>query len=57
MSSLNCSSFTAGVVEAVLDATGYPAKVSAHSTGNLTHPSRTTILIKFDKAGLKRLTN
>ncbi|OAJ36353.1 hypothetical protein BDV3_000989 [Batrachochytrium dendrobatidis] len=51
MSSLNCGAFTAGVVEAILDGCQFPARVSAHSTGNDTFPSRTTILIKFDKNG------
>ncbi|KAI8898922.1 NO signaling/Golgi transport ligand-binding domain-containing protein [Globomyces pollinis-pini] len=52
LSSLNCGAFIAGIVEAVLDGSGFPAKVTAHSTGNATQLNRTTILIKFDKSGM-----
>ncbi|KAJ3305649.1 TRAPP subunit trs31 [Kappamyces sp. JEL0829] len=51
LSSLNCMAFVAGMVEAVLDASGFPARVTAHSTGDTTCPNRATILIKFDKSG------
>ncbi len=51
MSSLNCSAFVAGIIEAVMDGCHFPAKVSAHSTGTDQFPTRTTYLIKFDKSG------
>ncbi|KAJ3576286.1 hypothetical protein NP233_g526 [Leucocoprinus birnbaumii] len=51
---LSCSSFTAGMVEAVLDGLGFPARVTAHGTPTAQHPSRTTILIKLEKSVLER---
>ncbi|KAF8198303.1 NO signaling/Golgi transport ligand-binding domain-containing protein [Mycena galopus ATCC 62051] len=54
MSQLSCSSFTAGIVEAVLDGQGFPARVTAHNTPMAQFPSRTTILIKLEKSVLER---
>ncbi|KAF7308581.1 Trafficking protein particle complex subunit [Mycena chlorophos] len=54
MSQLSCSSFTAGIVEAVLDGLGFPARVTAHNTPTAQLPSRTTILIKLEKSVLER---
>ncbi|KAI6010187.1 NO signaling/Golgi transport ligand-binding domain-containing protein [Pisolithus marmoratus] len=54
MSQLSCSSFTAGIVEAVLDGLGFPARVTAHNTPTQQYPSRTTILIKLEKSVLER---
>ncbi|EKM83660.1 hypothetical protein AGABI1DRAFT_117157 [Agaricus bisporus var. burnettii JB137-S8] len=54
MGGLSCSSFTAGVVEAVLDGLGFPARVTAHGTPTTQHPCRTTILIKLEKSVLER---
>jgi len=54
MEQLSCSSLTAGIVEAVFDGLGFPARVSAHSTPTDAYPSRTTILIKLDKSVLER---
>ncbi|KAF9015405.1 TRAPP complex subunit trs31 [Cyathus striatus] len=54
MSQLSCSSFTAGIVEAVLDGLGFPARVTAHNTPNSQYPTRTTILIKLEKSVLER---
>ncbi|KZP32435.1 TRAPP I complex [Athelia psychrophila] len=54
MSQLSCSSFTAGIVEAVLDGLGFPARVTAHNTPVQGHPARTTILIKLEKSVLER---
>ncbi|KAK0446425.1 TRAPP complex subunit trs31 [Desarmillaria tabescens] len=54
MSQLSCSSFTAGIVEAVLDGLGFPARVTAHSTPTTQFPTRTTILIKLEKSVLER---
>ncbi|ETW87631.1 hypothetical protein HETIRDRAFT_307303 [Heterobasidion irregulare TC 32-1] len=54
MSQLSCSSFTAGIVEAVLDGLGFPARVTAHNTPNDLYPARTTILIKLEKSVLER---
>jgi len=54
MSQLSCSSFTAGIVEAVLDGLGFPARVTAHNTPTDALPNRTTILIKLEKSVLER---
>ncbi|CAL1697907.1 unnamed protein product [Somion occarium] len=54
MSQLSCSSFTAGIVEAVLDGLGFPARVTAHNTPLENFPNRTTILIKLEKSVLER---
>ncbi|TDL28930.1 TRAPP I complex [Rickenella mellea] len=54
MSQLSCSSLTAGIVEAVLDGLGFPARVTAHNTPIDGFPARTTILIKLDKSVLER---
>ncbi|TFK30684.1 transporter particle subunit trs31 [Coprinopsis marcescibilis] len=54
LSQLSCSSFTAGIVEAVLDGLGFPARVTAHSTPLAQFRSRTTILIKLEKSVLER---
>ncbi|NWS82517.1 TPPC5 protein, partial [Toxostoma redivivum] len=42
-SSLNCAAFAAGLLEAVLGAAGFPARVSAH------WHKGTTLMIKFDE--------
>jgi trafficking protein particle complex subunit 5 len=70
MSQLSCSSFTAGIVEAVLDGLGFvslhdltfpmrlihlqPARVTAHNTPVNDFPLRNTILIKLEKSVLER---
>jgi hypothetical protein len=70
LSSLSCSSFTAGIVEAVLDGLGFvssglgsyrdvsqllqPARVTAHNTPAPGMPNRTTILIKLEKSVVER---
>jgi len=54
MSQLSCSSFTAGIVEAVLDGLGFPARVTAHNTPVDDFPLRNTILIKLEKSVLER---
>ncbi|KAI0286698.1 TRAPP complex subunit trs31 [Russula aff. rugulosa BPL654] len=54
MSQLSCSSFTAGIVEAVLDGLGFPARVTAHNTPVDDFPLRNTILIKLEKTVLER---
>ncbi|KAH9836611.1 TRAPP complex subunit trs31 [Rhodofomes roseus] len=54
MSQLSCSSFTAGIVEAVLDGLGFPARVTAHNTPTDQLPNRTTILIKLEKSVIDR---
>ncbi|KAF8557378.1 TRAPP I complex [Imleria badia] len=53
-STLSCSSFAAGIVEAVLDGLGFPARVTAHNTPTQQYPSRTTILIKLEQSVLER---
>uniref|UniRef100_A0A8B9DSF6 Trafficking protein particle complex subunit 5 n=1 Tax=Anser cygnoides TaxID=8845 RepID=A0A8B9DSF6_ANSCY len=47
-STLNCAAFAAGLVEAVLGASGFPAKVTAH------WHKGTTLMIKFDEAVIAR---
>jgi len=54
MSQLSCSSFTAGIVEAVLDGLSFPARVTAHNTPTSQFPNRTTILIKLEQSVLDR---
>ncbi|KAF9478714.1 transporter particle subunit trs31 [Pholiota conissans] len=54
MSQLSCSSFTAGIVEAVLDGLSFPARVTSHNTPTVQYPNRTTILIKLEKSVLER---
>ncbi|KAF8323010.1 TRAPP complex subunit trs31 [Clavulina sp. PMI_390] len=54
MSQLNCSAITAGIVEAVLDGLGFPARVTAHSVPTDAFPQRTTILIKLDRSVIER---
>jgi len=46
--SLNTMSFAAGIVEAVLNFTNFPAKVTAH------WHKGTTLMIKFDESVIKR---
>uniref|UniRef100_A0A3Q3FPA2 Trafficking protein particle complex subunit 5 n=2 Tax=Kryptolebias marmoratus TaxID=37003 RepID=A0A3Q3FPA2_KRYMA len=47
-SSLNCAAFTAGVVEAILTHSGFPAKVTAH------WHKGTTLMIKFNESVIAR---
>ncbi|NXX62571.1 TPPC5 protein, partial [Scopus umbretta] len=47
-STLNCAAFTAGLVEAILTASGFPAKVTAH------WHKGTTLMIKFEEAVIAR---
>ncbi|KAI4894952.1 hypothetical protein NFI96_015760 [Prochilodus magdalenae] len=47
-STLNCAAFTAGIVEAILTHSGFPAKVTAH------WHKGTTLMIKFDEAVIAR---
>jgi len=54
MSQLSCSALTAGIVEAVLDGLGFPARVTAHSVPTDAFPQRTTILIKLDRSVIER---
>jgi hypothetical protein len=54
-SGLNCAAFVGGIVEAILDATEFPAKVTTHSVdvGGQRFP-KTVILIEFSKDVLTR---
>ncbi|PJF17552.1 hypothetical protein PSACC_02603 [Paramicrosporidium saccamoebae] len=47
LSQFCCSAFVAGMIEAVLTAMDFPAKVSAHTQPQEGYPSRTVFLIKF----------
>ncbi|KNE69411.1 hypothetical protein AMAG_13775 [Allomyces macrogynus ATCC 38327] len=54
MSQLNTGAFIAGIVEAMLDGSGFPARVTAHTVPVAGFPFRTTILIKFDAKVMDR---
>ncbi|CAO1616213.1 unnamed protein product [Sympodiomycopsis kandeliae] len=54
MSQLSVEAYTAGIIEAVLDGLGFPARVTAHSVPTSQYPLRTTILIKLDKSVMSR---
>lgn len=54
MSDLSCGALVAGIVEAVLDGAGFPARVTAHSVPTPQHPRRTVILIKLEPEVLAR---
>jgi len=54
MSSLSCSAFAAGIVEAALDGLGLHGRVTAHMTPLPGMANRTTILIKLDRAVVER---
>jgi hypothetical protein len=54
MSQLSVEAYTAGIVEAILDGMGFPARVTAHSVATPEFPQRTTILIKLDKSVMER---
>lgn len=47
-SSLNCAAFAAGIVEAVLNSSNFPAKVTTH------WHKGTTLMIKFDESVIAR---
>ncbi|GAA6011216.1 hypothetical protein JCM11491_006760 [Sporobolomyces phaffii] len=54
MKELSCSALVAGIVEAVMDGAGFPARVTAHSVPTPQHPRRTVLLIKLDPEVLER---
>ncbi|KAJ3416513.1 TRAPP subunit trs31 [Chytridiales sp. JEL 0842] len=54
LSSLSAGAFIAGMIEAVLDGSHFPSRVTAHSTPTDQFPTRMTILIKFDKSVMIR---
>ncbi|BGP18642.1 hypothetical protein JCM10213_004192 [Rhodosporidiobolus nylandii] len=54
MSDLSCGALVAGIIEAVMDGAGFPARVTAHSVPSAQHPRRTVILIKLDPEVLAR---
>ncbi|KAJ3374837.1 hypothetical protein AMAG_13523 [Allomyces macrogynus ATCC 38327] len=54
MAQLNTGAFVAGIVEAMLDGSGFPARVTAHTVPVAGFPFRTTILIKFDAKVMER---
>ena len=56
MGSLNCGAYVAGIVKGVLEASGFPARVTAHfvGLGDGTGAQKTVILIKFAEAVLER---
>lgn len=47
-SNLNCSAFTAGIIEGALDSAYFNATVTAHSVPQEGYPLRTVFLINFD---------
>lgn len=54
MPQLSVEAFSAGIVEAALDAFGFRARVTAHSVPTVQFPGRTTILIKLDRSVMER---
>lgn len=54
MSQLNCAAFVAGIMEAVLDGSLFPCKVTAHSVPTEAWPGKTVFLIKFEQSVLDR---
>ena len=54
MSQLNCAAFVAGIIEAILDGSLFPSRVTAHSVPTEQHPLKTVFLIKFDNSVLER---
>ncbi|CAG8529639.1 8846_t:CDS:2 [Paraglomus brasilianum] len=54
LASLNCGAFLAGIVEAILDGSQFPARVTSHTLPIEGYPLRTTILIKLDAEVLLR---
>ncbi|GAA5940686.1 TRAPP subunit TRS31 [Sporobolomyces koalae] len=54
MKELSCAALVAGIVEAVMDGTGFPARVTAHSVPTAQYPRRTVLLIKLDPQVLQR---
>jgi len=54
-SGLNCSAFIAGIVEGILDASEFPARVTAHAVPiDGQRQSKTVILIKFNSEVISR---
>jgi hypothetical protein len=54
MSQLNCAAFVAGIIEAVLDGSLFPCRVTAHSVFSEQFPAKTVFLIKFEESVLLR---
>ncbi|KAL7749781.1 hypothetical protein RI367_004657 [Sorochytrium milnesiophthora] len=54
LSQLNAGAFVAGVVEAILHGSQFPARVTAHTVPIEGQPNRTTVLIKFEASVLQR---
>jgi hypothetical protein len=54
MGGFNAGSFVAGIIEGVLEAGGFKAKVGAHSTGDEVWVGKTTYLIKFEAGVMER---
>ncbi|KAA8912880.1 NO signaling/Golgi transport ligand-binding domain-containing protein [Sphaerosporella brunnea] len=54
MSQLNCAAFVAGIIEAVLDGSLFPCRVTAHSVFSEQFPFKTVFLIKFEESVLER---
>lgn len=54
ISQLNCAAFVAGVIEAVLDGSLFPARVTAHSVPTDQWPGKTVYLVKFEESVLER---
>eukprot|EP01134_Creolimax_fragrantissima_P000532 CFRG0532T1 len=50
MSGLNCGAFIAGITEAILEGSGFPARVTAHSV----EEKGTTLLMKFEPEVIQR---
>ncbi|QSL66856.1 hypothetical protein MERGE_001243 [Pneumocystis wakefieldiae] len=54
MAYFDCAAFIAGIVEAIMDGSQFPSKVTAHSVPTQGFPNRTVILIKINESVLER---
>lgn len=54
LANLNCAAFVAGIVRGVLDASGFPAHVQAHTVALDSGGARTVFLIRFSPEVLAR---
>eukprot|EP01028_Stygiella_incarcerata_P001334 TRINITY_DN1223_c0_g1_i2.p1 TRINITY_DN1223_c0_g1~~TRINITY_DN1223_c0_g1_i2.p1 ORF type:complete len:187 (+),score=51.26 TRINITY_DN1223_c0_g1_i2:108-668(+) len=54
MPHLNCAAYVAGIIQGVLDGSGFPAQVSAHTVDTPGTGKRTIFLMKFESSVIAR---
>ncbi|EMR08529.1 hypothetical protein PNEG_03010 [Pneumocystis murina B123] len=54
MAYFDCAAFVAGIVEAIMDGSQFPSKVTAHSVPTQGFPNRTVILIKINESVIEK---